>query len=62
MLKSIYLPPDETLTDYYAIEDAIMAQVRENEDETERLAELRDALLPRLMSGELSALDLGDSK
>jgi len=62
MLKSIYLPPDETLADYYAIEDALTAQIRENEDETERLAELRDTLLPRLMSGELSVADLGDAK
>ena len=58
MLKSIYLPPDEVLAEYYAIEDAMMAQIREKEAESNCLAEIRDALLPRLMSGELSVADM----
>jgi type I restriction enzyme S subunit len=40
------------------IYDAIL----NNSNENLRLAELRDALLPRLMSGELSARDLGGAK
>ena len=37
-------------------------QIVNNRIECRRLAELRDTLLPRLMSGELSVADLGDSK
>ncbi|MDO9592143.1 MAG: hypothetical protein Q7I98_03000 [Erysipelotrichaceae bacterium] len=62
MLKSIYLPPDEVLAEYYEIEDALTIQIREKEDESARLAALRDMLLPRLMSGELSVAYLSDAK
>ncbi|SLM18272.1 Restriction modification system DNA specificity domain protein (fragment) [uncultured spirochete] len=62
MLKSIYLPQNDALADYYAIEDALTAQIREKEVESARLASLRDTLLPRLISGELSVADLGDAK
>lgn len=37
-------------------------QVVNNRIECRRLAELRDTLLPRLMSGELSVADIGDGK
>ena len=37
-------------------------QIVNNRIECRRLAELRDTLLPRLMSGELSVADLGDGK
>ncbi|GHS88983.1 hypothetical protein FACS189487_08330 [Campylobacterota bacterium] len=57
MLKSIYLPPDKVLAGYYAIEDSLSAQIREKEYESAHLAALRDTLLPRLMSGELSVAD-----
>ena len=62
MLKSIYLPSADVLAEYYIIEDALTTQVREREAESARLAETRDALLPRLMSGELSIADLDDAK
>ena len=62
MLKSVSLPPDEALVDYYAIEAPLMAQIREKENESEHLADLRDTLVPRLMSGELSVADFGDAK
>jgi len=62
MLKSVYLPPDEVLSEYYAIEDALIAQIREREMESECLVALRDTLLPRLMSGEISVANLGDAK
>jgi type I restriction enzyme S subunit len=42
--------------------DPLFAQIRKNSDENLHLAELRDSLLPRLMSGELSVVDLGDAK
>jgi type I restriction enzyme S subunit len=54
MVKSICLPPDGVLAEYYAIEDALTAKIRVNIEESTRLATLRDTLLPRLMSGELS--------
>jgi type I restriction enzyme S subunit len=53
MLKSIYLPPEEILAEYYTIEDALTVQMRERGAESACLAALRDMLLPRLMSGEL---------
>jgi type I restriction enzyme S subunit len=62
MLKSIYLPSAEILAEYYTIEDILALQIREKETESARLVTLRDTLLPRLMSGELSVADLGDAK
>ena len=62
MLKSIYLPPDRILAEYYVIEDVLTEQMREKEEESARLAILRDALLPRLMSGELFVADQDDAK
>lgn len=62
MLKSIYLPPDETLAEYYAIEDSLTDQIREKDAESTRLAALRDALIPKLMSGELAVTNLRDAK
>ena len=62
MLKSIYLPPDIVLAEYYAIEDSLTAGIRESIEESVRLAILRDTLLPRLMSGELSVSDIDPDK
>jgi len=58
MAKSIFIPFDDVLAEYYKIENALTADIRENEDESARLATLRDTLLPCLMSGELSVADL----
>jgi len=62
MSKSIYIPPDEVLNKYYKIEDALTVGIRENEEESICLATLRDSLLPRLMSGELSVSDIVGDK
>ncbi|KFX07985.1 hypothetical protein KP22_07785 [Pectobacterium betavasculorum] len=62
MQKSIYLPSSNTLSEYYIIENPLMEKVIANNKESSRLAEIRDTLLPRLMSGELSVADLGDAK
>ena len=35
-----------------------MKQIQKNEQESKRLVELRDTLLPKLMSGELDVSDL----
>ena len=58
MQKSIYLPPDRILSEYYIIEDSLTEQIHEIEAESVRLTKLRDTLLPRLMSGELSVPDI----
>ena len=62
MLKSIWLPPNDVLAKYYSIEDTLTAELLEREAESVRLAELRDTLLPHLLSGELSVADLGNAK
>lgn len=35
-----------------------MKQIQKNEQESKRLVELRDSLLPKLMSGEFDVADL----
>ena len=54
-VKAMVLPlPDEfTLSRFNAIITPMTRSIVENQQENIRLAELRDALLPRLMSGEL---------
>jgi type I restriction enzyme S subunit len=63
-LKSlaVVVPTAEEMDEFNASISPIFARIRENIDENQRLAELRNALLPRLMSGELSVADLGDAK
>lgn len=56
------LPPEETLAEYSALIEPVFERIFQNYAESRRLAELRDALLPRLMSGEISVADLGDAK
>jgi hypothetical protein len=50
------------MADFNATIDPFFARIRANVDESRNLATLRDALLPRLMFGELSVADLGDAK
>lgn len=56
------MPDKKVLTDFHAATTPLFEQVRVNLAENTRLAALRDALLPRLMSGKLSVADLGDAK
>ncbi|SET20229.1 restriction endonuclease subunit S [[Clostridium] polysaccharolyticum] len=55
-----YLPDEKTLNQFDTITYPMLEQVVVNSLENKRLSELRDSLLPRLMSGELdvSSLDL----
>lgn len=53
MRKKIYLPDDETLKRYYEIEDSLTATLNVIRQENQKLGEIRDSLLPRLMSGEI---------
>ena len=57
---SILIPDQETLRDFETLVGQLMVLYQANLLENDKLAELRDTLLPRLMSGELdvSALDL----
>ena len=47
------IPPNEVLDNIRTIIDKQYELKRNNEDESRRLASLRDTLLPKLMSGEL---------
>ena len=52
------IPDDETLKRFSDFCDPIMKQIWKNEQESKRLVELRDSLLPKLMSGEFDVSDL----
>ncbi|MDR0460636.1 MAG: restriction endonuclease subunit S [Nitrososphaerota archaeon] len=52
------MPDNNVLAEFHAITAQLFEQVRINLAENRRLATLRDALLPRLMSGELSVVNL----
>ena len=56
ILEIIILSTDE-MERFNALIDPLFAQIRNNSNENVRLATLRDTLLPRLMSGELSVAD-----
>ena len=47
-------PRTEAIEDFCAFADPIYEQIKANELESKQLEELRDALLPRLMSGEIN--------
>ena len=49
----IALPSDEELEEFNALALPILAQIHSNRDENKRLSAVRDALLPKLMSGEI---------
>lgn len=56
---SILIPDQKTLRDFETLVGQLMLRYQANLLENDKLAELRDTLLPRLMSGELdSTLDL----
>ncbi len=57
---SISIPPKEVIDAFEAIVSPMDEAIRNNYEEICRLTEIRDSLLPRLMSGELdvSALDI----
>ena len=58
MTYPIALPSDEELKEFNALALPIFAQVHFNRYENKRLFDLRDALLPKLMSGELDVSNL----
>ncbi len=55
---SVVIPTDEVVQQFESIVKPMDATIRNNFDEICHLQATRDALLPRLMSGELSVTDL----
>ena len=49
----LLLPDNETLDRFNAIIAPMAAVIVSNQEENQRLAEIRDVLLPNLMSGEI---------
>lgn len=58
----IVLPSDESLAKFEEAVNPMFLHMQANNAESACLSELRDTLLPRLMSGELSIADLDDAK
>lgn len=55
---SILIPDQETLHDFETLVGQLMEQYQSNILENNKLAEIRDSLLPQLMSGELDVSDI----
>ena len=49
----IVIPPNNVIGDFASLCHSYIAQIYKQQEESRRLAQLRDSLLPRLMSGEL---------
>jgi type I restriction enzyme S subunit len=56
--QEIVLPPAEQRKKFDQRVDPLMEKIKKNQSETEYLKELRDALLPKLMSGEIRVNDI----
>ena len=55
---AVVLPPIEVQLEWFETVQALLQALNSNNKENKRLASIRDALLPHLMSGELSVADL----
>ena len=58
----LLLPPTGTIAEYSTLIEPLFEQTFQNYAENRRLVALRDTLLPRLMSGELSVTDIQTAK
>lgn len=58
MSYPVVLPSDEELGKFNDLALPILTQIQSNRSENKRLSAVRDALLPKLMSGELDVSDL----
>ena len=52
------IPEEDELVRFYDIVNPMFCNIKKNQLENQRLIELRDTLLPKLMSGELDVSDL----
>jgi type I restriction enzyme S subunit len=57
----LVVPPAELIKKFTAFAESIHAQVEKNITESHSLAKLRDTLLPKLLSGELSAAKIEEA-
>ena len=59
-IKSLPIPvlDEDKMPDYLRLILPIIKAIKENEEQSERLAALRDVLLPKLMSGEVDVSDI----
>lgn len=55
----VAIPPDELKEKYYKTYNSIFTKINLLDDESKKLAQTRDALLHKLMSGELAVDDVG---
>lgn len=58
MTYPVVLPAENELEEFNAIAFPVLEQLNSNKAENKRLSALRDALLPKLMSGELDVSDI----
>ena len=58
----VAIPPDSELSRYEEVTGTLFKQIQTNRVENVNLTAIRDSLLPRLMSGELSVSDAEDVK
>ena len=56
---SVLIPPKDMLTRFHETVAPMFETISQRQTETSRLADLRDTLLPKLMSGEIDVADLG---
>lgn len=54
----ILIPSIGVLDEFSSLITPVFEEIKRNQQESERLAEMRDTLLPRLMSGDLSVPDI----
>jgi len=54
----VSVPPDELAKNFGEFVRPLFATIKANDTESRRLASMRDSLLPKLMSGELSVADV----
>jgi type I restriction enzyme S subunit len=57
----LVVPPAELIKKFSAFAESVHAQVEKNITESHTLAKLRDTLLPKLLSGELSAVKIEEA-
>ena len=58
MTYPVTLPSDEELEEFNSLAFPILAQIHSNRGENMILSAVRDALLPKLMSGELDVSEI----
>ena len=58
LAKFEFIYNEQTFTEYMPIFKSLTEAIQANEFENENLAQIRDSLLPKIMSGELNVSDI----